>query len=71
MAFTTTKEFKEFKDSSLEKKGLLLLTFPSRYFGGKFKMTKSTYPNPVQSALEFVNNCQSGQEPHNIAGFQI
>ena len=41
------------------------------YFGGKFKMTKSTYPNPVLSALEFVNHCQTGQEPHDIADFQI
>ena len=42
-----------------------------RYFGGKFKMTKSTYQNPVLSALEFVNNSKTGQEPLDIAGFQI
>ena len=34
-------------------------------------MTKSTYQNPVLSALEFVNHSQTGQEPHDIAGFQV
>ena len=34
-------------------------------------MTKSTYQNPVLSALEFVNNSKTGQEPLDIAGFQI
>ena len=41
------------------------------YFGGKFKMTKSTYQNPVLSALEFVNHSKTGQEPLDIAGFQV